>query len=89
VKRENKESLLTEALKIKSEAVAKSTDRDNPPDDLKSAAGDIYTGLKKLLGLERAGNNTEAFMRDTLAPLIGPGMATYEKLKRDIVDKVK
>ena len=28
-------------------------------------------------------------MRDMLAPLIVPGMTTYEDLKSDIVDKVK
>ena len=39
---------------------------------------------KRLLGLTQCGNTTMAFMRDTLAPLIKPGMRGYEDLKRDI-----
>lgn len=89
VKRENKEDLLEEVLKIKRDAIANSVERGNPPDDVKSASGEIYTNLKTLLSLHRAGNNTDAFMRDTLAPLIRPGMKTYSKLKADIVDKLE
>ncbi len=55
---------------------------------MKSAAGDIYTGLKKLLELKRCGNNTDAFMRDTLATLFTPAMQTYLTLKAGIVDRV-
>ena len=89
VKRENKEELLSEALKIKEEAITNSVNRGNPPDDLKSAAGEIYNNLKKLLKLQRPGNNTDAFMRDTLAPLIQPGMKTFLELKADIVDRLR
>jgi len=89
VKRENKEELLSEALKIKEEAIANSVNRGKPPDDLKSAAGEIYNNLKKLLKLQRPGNNTDAFMRDTLAPLIQPGMKTFLELKADIVDRLR
>ncbi len=87
--RENKSNLLSEALKIKADALAASTERGNPPDDLKSAAGEIYNKLKGLLSLQRPGNNTDAFLRDTLAPLIVPGMVTYQKLKTDIMDKIE
>lgn len=87
--REGKQTLLPDALKIRSDAIAKSVARGNSPDDLKSAAGDTYTGLKQLLNLQRSGNNTDAFMRDTLAPLIVPGMQSYMKLKTAIVDKIK
>jgi len=89
VARVGKAQLLENALKIKADALTKSVSRANSPDDLKSAAGDIYVGLKQLLSLERAGNDSNAFMRDTLASLILPGMATYEKLKSAIVDKIK
>lgn len=88
VNRENKQAMKANALKIKSDALAASVGRGNPGDDLKSAAGDIYTGLKKLLELQRAGNNTEAFMRDTMATLIVPGMPTYAALKTAIIDKL-
>ena len=83
-----KGELLGEALKIKKDALSNSVARANAADDLKSAAGEIYTQLKALLGLQRCGNNTDAFMRDTLAPLIAPGMATYEKLKKDVIDRI-
>ena len=55
-----------------------------PSDDLKLASGQIYNACKNTLSLTRCGNNTKAFMRDTLAPLIEPRMAVYEELKRDI-----
>jgi len=36
------------------------------------------------LDLTHCGNTTEAFMRDTLSPLIKSGMNVYEELKQDI-----
>ena len=54
------------------------------PDDLKPVSGQIYSACKNVLGLANPGSNTQAFMRDTLAPLIKPGMIVYEELKRDI-----
>ena len=56
----------------------------DPPDDLKPASGQIYVACKTTLGLAQCGNTSEAFMRDTLAPLVKPGMRVYEELKRDI-----
>jgi hypothetical protein len=55
-----------------------------PPDDVKSAAGVIYTKAKQILALVGVGNDQMAFARNTLAPLIKPGMAIYEELKHDI-----
>lgn len=86
--REQKEQQLPAALQIKQLALANSTGRGNAPDDLKSAAGEIYTELKKLLGLQRCGNSTDSFMRDTLAPLVAPPMATYQALKAAIIDRL-
>ncbi len=57
---------------------------DSPSDALKPAGGQIYNACKNTLSLTRCGNNAEAFMRDTLAPIIEPRMAVYEELKRDI-----
>ena len=57
---------------------------DSQLDDLKPASGEIYVACKSILGLTQCGNTSEAFMRDTLAPLIKPGMSVYEELKRDI-----
>jgi hypothetical protein len=83
-----RDELLPDALKLKQDAVRSSIARGKPADDLKSAAGEIYTGLKQLLGLQRCGNNTDAFMRDTLAPLIAPPLPTYAALKSAIIDRV-
>jgi energy-coupling factor transporter ATP-binding protein EcfA2 len=88
VVREQKEELLDEAIQIKMTAIANSIGRNNPPDDLKSAAGEIYTNLKRLLGLTRCGNSTDTFMRDTLAPLIEPSMPTYISMKNAVVDRL-
>ena len=88
VKSVDKENLLDQALACKSNALQENIARGKPPDDLKSASGTIYNGLKDLLGLERRGQDADAFMRSTMAPLIVPGLATYEELKSEIVDKV-
>jgi energy-coupling factor transporter ATP-binding protein EcfA2 len=89
VTRENQQGTLTAAMKIKRDALANSLARGNAGDDLKSAAGEIYTGLKQLLGLQRCGNNADAFMCHSLAPLITPGMVSYQALKAAIVDKIQ
>ncbi len=71
-------------LSAKNQAVANSVARGNPPDDIKSAAGNIYTETKRILGLTQAGNDRHAFARNTLAPLIKPGTTMYAALKQDI-----
>ena len=78
-----------DVLALRAEALAASVARGNRPDDLKSAAGEIYNGLKQMLSLEQPGNNKEAFMRDTLAPLIQPGMDTYKELHSCIVEGIE
>ena len=75
-------------LKIKSDKLSASVERKNQPDDLKSAAGEIYVELKRVLELRRPGNNADAFMRDTLAPLITSDMETYRNLQAAIIDKI-
>lgn len=55
-------------------------------DDLKPAAGQIYNACKDILGLTQRGNDAREFARQTLAPLVKPGMAAYEELKVDIFD---
>lgn len=63
---QSSESKISEALNLKQSAINNSKGRGNPEDDIKSASGEIYNGLKSLLSLTQCGNNTEAFMRDTL-----------------------
>jgi len=89
VRREGKEHLLNDALNIRKNALRSSVqDRRNPPDDLKSAAGQIYNELRPLLSLTNCGNTADAFMRDTLAPLIAPPMTTYAGMKAAIMDRL-
>lgn len=64
----------------------KSVERGNPVDDVKSASGEIFVELKKLLRLRGCGNTTDAFLRDTIAPLITPDTQVYQNLKSDIFD---
>lgn len=79
---------ISDVLQIKADALAASVGRGNRPDDLKSAAGQIFTNLRQTLGLVRAGNCTDAFMRDTLAPLITLGMPTHTAMKAAILDRL-
>ncbi len=57
---------------------------DDASDDLKPASGEIYVACKRVLGLANPGNTAKTFMRDTLAPLIKPGMKVYETLRQDV-----
>ena len=65
----------------KVQAVNESVQRGNPADDIKSAAGNIYTAAKRILNLTQVGSTQMEFARNTLAPLIRPGMAVYADLK--------
>ncbi len=88
VKSQQKDALLQGALEIKQNAIAASVTRGNAPDDLKSASGEIYVGLKRLLALQWCGNTSDSFLRDTMAPLLKAGMPSYEALKAAVVDRV-
>jgi hypothetical protein len=88
VLREGKDHLLAEALKIKADAIASSVARGNSVEDVKSAAGEIYVNLKRLLGLHRCGNTTDTFLRDTLAPLVVAPMPTYQTLRAAVIDRL-
>ncbi len=79
---------LTEVLEIKKRAIANSVARRNASDDMKSASGEIYTEIKKSLGLTRIGSHVAAFMRDTLATLIIPGTETYRSLYAAIIERL-
>lgn len=70
--------LLSEKTRIKN------ANPSGSPDDLKPVAGEIYLICKQVLSLTQHGNTVAAFMRDTLAPIIRPGMAVYDTLKCDI-----
>lgn len=71
-------------LQIKQDKLNASIARGNAPDDIKSAANDICTEGKKLLGITACGNSGEMIMRDTLAKLITPDMAIYQELENEL-----
>lgn len=74
----------SEVLAAKAAAIAASSQRGNPTDDMKSAAGTIYTETKRILQLTRCGNDWSSFMRSTLAPLVTPSTAIYRDLRTEI-----
>jgi hypothetical protein len=74
----------TEIIELLRAAVKASVDRGNDADDLKSAAGQAFVSMRKALQLPSAGSSTEAFLADTLAPLVKPGMVVYDTLERDV-----
>ena len=55
-----------------------------PRDDMKKISGKLYNTCKEVLELTRCGSNKNAFMRDTLAPLINENMEVYKELENDI-----
>lgn len=71
-------------IDIKHQAILVAVNRGRDLSDIKSAAGQMIEGICKELSLQRAGNNTSTFMRDTIAPLITPDTAIYSLLKQDI-----
>ena len=71
-------------VSIKKLAMESSVHRGNPPDDIKSAAGDIVNAIKKELALTQCGNNTHSFLRDTMASYVTPDTEIYKTLKKDI-----
>ena len=78
----NREDKTGELIAEKQRILTANTDR--PVDNLKPVSGEIYNACKSILHLVQCGNNAKVFMRDTLAPLIKPGLAIYEELRRDI-----
>lgn len=81
---QNRQDAVDNVLAAKRNAICASVQRGNPEDDIKSAAGEIYNKTKSILSLKQAGNDRDAFVRNTLAPLLKPGMSVYETLKNDI-----
>lgn len=64
--------------------IAESISRGNPVDDIKSASGEIFVELKRILGLSQCGNNKCAFLRDTLATLVNEEMTVYKEMEAEI-----
>ena len=77
----SKQQEIKDALKI---ALQHSQQRGNPVDDFKSASGEFYNEVKRLLQLTSGGSDSVVFMRDKLAPLIKPGMKVYSELESEV-----
>lgn len=71
-------------IAAKQKAIADSVSRGNPPDDHKSAAGQLYNEIKRILQLVASGNDAHAFMRDSLAKHVTPLTKVYEELCQDV-----
>lgn len=78
------EDKYAQVIEIKAEALRNSIDRGNPVDDIKSASGSFFTETKKAIKLTQCGNDTVAFLRDTVAPLITQDTVTYKTLRMEI-----
>lgn len=75
---------IPECLTAKQTAVRESIARGNPIDDIKSASGNIFTELKRILALTQSGNNKCAFSRDTLTPLITSETKVFAELEAEL-----
>ena len=79
-----KPELLTDCLTAKQTAIQGSISRNNAVDDIKSASGQIFTELKRILSLTQCGNNQCAFIRDTIVPLVTEETNIYKQLEQEI-----
>ncbi|WP_395344843.1 AAA family ATPase [Ningiella sp. W23] len=80
----NKVEFIEQCLQAKASALQESIGRGNPSDDIKSASGQIFTELKRILGLTQCGNNKCAFLRDTMAPLVTQETTIYQEIEKEI-----
>lgn len=58
--------------------------RGKEEDDYKSAASQWITAARRILNIQGGGSTTEAFLRDTLAPLVTSELGIYGALKEDV-----
>jgi predicted ATPase len=78
--------LLQNCLDAKDKAIADSVARGNQVDDIKSASGNIFTEIKRILSLTQCGNNKCAFIRDTMTPLATEETNIYKELEKEIFE---
>ena len=76
---------ITDCITMKNTMLANSVARGNPNDDIKSASGDIFVELKRILQLTQCGNTKDAFFRDIMAPLITNDTQIYKELETEIL----
>jgi len=69
---------------LENQLATNAAERGKDLDDYKSAAGEFYVKFRRLLGLSSSGSSFDDFARESLAPLIRPGMQVYDELRNDI-----
>lgn len=75
---------IAECIAAKTAKITASIARGNAVDDIKSASGEIYVELKRILNLTQCGNTKDAFFRDTLVPLITKETSVFKELEEEI-----
>jgi len=80
----NQADKVVEVKEVKRDQMELSRQRGNPIDDVKSAAGNIYAALRRVLDTRGMGSTRQSFSRDTLATLITPDMNVYKEIRKDI-----
>ena len=81
---QGKEKLFGECLKAKESALQSNKDNNKLSDDIKAASGKIFIKIRSILDIHQGGNNTHAFLRDTMAPLITEETNVYKLIEKDI-----
>lgn len=81
---EGRQADLRAVLAAKQQALAASLARGNAADNMKTAAGEFYTELRRILQLVGRGNDYRAFARSNLVPIIAAGTAAYTELRNAI-----
>jgi hypothetical protein len=66
------------------DALRDSVARGHGQDDYKRAAPHWIAAARRTLGIRSGGSSTEAFLRDTVAPLMTSEMAIYFELRDDV-----
>jgi hypothetical protein len=79
--------LAADLVASKAAALKGSVARGNPPDDLKSARGEIFNAVKKLFPTQKWGSDAVVFLKTFCAPLVMAGTTTYATLRRDIFER--
>jgi hypothetical protein len=73
-----------ELLDAKAKALAESRGRGNATNDMKSAAGETYNAIKRVLDPPSPGSSYRVFMREVLASQVTPATNTYRLLRQDV-----
>jgi len=80
----DKQDLVEDCIREKNRLIDNNRDTGKPYDDYKKIRGEYYVFLKSKLNLTRCGNDSDSFLRDTMARLITEDTEVYKTLEADI-----